>query len=323
MTDDSLRLRVQIDAPTDTVFKALTDADSLTDWLAESADVSLPDNRYQFWGRYAPQGDRPRQQLLAVQPAAALRFHWVFDDGAFDDGAFDDAEGAAGEGTQPSTVELTMAPDGDGTVVTVVHTGVPASGTADAAALSCFWHVSLANLAAQCEGLPTMPPFDFSVPAQGDALVRTVIDVGVDEVFACLLDPSQIDKWANAFDPASAPRDGIADRSKGGAKAVVEPEVGGRYEFGWPDHGPIKVLELEPDKTLAYSWRYPDSPDTVVRWSLRGSRGSTYLTLVHSGFDNDTLAEELRQRWPGFLVEIKRILELGDRWQPLRWEPRA
>ena len=58
MTDDRLRLRVRIDAPTDTVFKALTDADSLTDWLAESADVSLEDNRYQFWGRYAPQGDR-------------------------------------------------------------------------------------------------------------------------------------------------------------------------------------------------------------------------------------------------------------------------
>ena len=302
MTDDSLRLRVRIEAPTDTVFKALTDADTLTDWLAESADVSLADDRYQFWGRYAPQGDRPRQQLLAVEPAAVLRFSWALD-GAGTAGAA--GEGAAGEGVQPSTVDITMAPDDGGAVVTVVHTGVPASGSADATALSCFWHVSLANLAAQCEGLPTMPPFDFSVPAQGDALVRTVIDVGVDEVFACLLDPSQVEKWA------------------GGGKAVIEPVVGGRYEFGRPDNGPVQVLELEQDKVLSYSWRYPDSPDTVVRWSLRSSRGSTYLTLVHSGFDNDQLAEEFRQGWPGYLVEIKRILELGDRWQPLNWKPRA
>jgi uncharacterized protein YndB with AHSA1/START domain len=140
--------------------------------------------------------------------------------------------------------------------------------------------------------------------------VRTVIDVPPDEVFACLLDSTQVDKWANANDSASAPLEG--------GKAVIEPVVGGRYEFGWDDRGPVRILELEPDKVLAYSWRYPDSPDTVVRWTLRGARGSTYLTLVHSGFDNDLLAEEVRQGWPAFLVEIKRILELGDRWEPIK-----
>jgi hypothetical protein len=39
---------------------------------------------------------------------------------------------------------------------------------------------------------------------------------------------------------------------------------------------------------------------------------------MHSGFDNDLLAEQFRQNWPGYLVEIKRILELGDRWEPLK-----
>jgi uncharacterized protein YndB with AHSA1/START domain len=285
VTDDSLHLRVRIDAPADTVFKALTDADTLTDWMAESAEVSLEDGderRYEFWGRYAPQGDRPRQQLLDTDP---LRFTWTFDD------------------AEPSTVEISLTPgDGDGdTVVTVTHTGIPKSGSADPTALSCFWYVSLANLAAQCEGLPTMPPFDFSVPASGDALVRTVIDVPADEVFACLLDPAQVDKWTLG-------------------KAVIEPVVGGRYDFGW-DHGPAEIVELEPDKVLAYSWRNPagsQAADTVVRWSLRGSRGSTYLTLLHSGFDDDQLAEQYRQGWPGFLVEIKRILELGERWEPLK-----
>jgi uncharacterized protein YndB with AHSA1/START domain len=284
VTDDSLHLRVRIDAPADTVFKALTDADTLADWMAESAEVSLDDSderRYEFWGRYAPQGDRPRQELLGTDP---LRFAWTFDD------------------AEPSTVEISLTSGDDGdTVVTVTHTGIPTAGSADLTALSCFWYVSLANLAAQCEGLPTMPPFDFSVPASGDALVRTVIDVPADEVFAFLIDPAQVDKWALG-------------------KAVIEPVVGGRYDFGW-DHGPVEIVELEPDRVLAYSWRDPaGSPerDTVVRWSLRGSRGSTYLTLLHSGFHDDHLAEQSRQGWPGYLVEIKRILELGERWEPLK-----
>jgi uncharacterized protein YndB with AHSA1/START domain len=286
VTDDSLHLRVRIEAPSDTVFKALTDADTLTDWLAESAEVAIADKRYEFWGRYAPQGERPRQQLQAAIPSSSLRFTWELDPEA--------------GSPQPSTVDLTMTPEGDdATVVTVEHTAIPTSGTADVTALSCFWHVSLANLVAQCEGLPTMPPFDFSVPALGDALVRTVIDVGVDEVFGCLLDPAQVDKWT-------------------GGKAVIERVVGGRYDFGWGDSGPVRILELEPDKVLAYSWHHPDGTDTEVRFALRSSRGSTYLTLMHSGFRNDRLAEEFRQNWPGYLVEVKRILELGDRWEPLK-----
>jgi uncharacterized protein YndB with AHSA1/START domain len=277
---EPLRLRVRIDAQPDSVFAALTDPDALTEWLTDSAEVDLDADRYEFWGRYVPQGDRPRQRLQQASPDT-IRFDWDFD------------------GADPSTVTLSIAAhDEGGTLVTVEHTGIPADGTADATALACFWLVSLANLAAQCEGLPTMPPFDFSVPAQGDALVRTVIDVPAEEVYASLLDPAQVDRWA-------------------GGHAVIEPEIGGRYDFGW-DHGPTKIVDLQPDKVVAYSWRYPDSPETLVRWNLRDSRGSTYLTLVHSGFDNDQLAEQFRQGWPGFLVELKRMLELGQRWEPMK-----
>jgi uncharacterized protein YndB with AHSA1/START domain len=285
VTTDSMHLRTRVAAPPESVFEALTEPDELTEWLAESAEVALDEGRYEFWGRYAPQGDRPRQRLIEAEPGRLLRFAWDLGDG------------------EPSTVNIRLDPDdedadgGDadegGSLVTVTHTGVP-----DPTALGCFWHVSLANLAAHCEGLQTMPPFDFSVPAQGDALVRIVIDVPADEVYTSLLDPAQVDKWA-------------------GGKAVIEPEVGGRYDFGW-DHGPVKIVELEQDMVLAYSWRYPDTPDTTVRWTLRSSRGSTYLTLLHGEFADDRLAEQFRQGWPGFLVEIKRMLELGERWQSLR-----
>jgi uncharacterized protein YndB with AHSA1/START domain len=272
---ESLRLRVRIDADPDTVFKALTDGDELSDWFAESAVVDLGQSRFEFWGRYAPQGDRPRQTLLGHEPGRALRWRWTFEEG-------------------PSTVEIALAPDGEGTVVSVAHDGL----AADPVALKCFWYVTLANLAAFSESRQTMPPFDFSVPAQGDALVRTVVDVPVEEVYAALLDPADVGKVA-------------------GSAATIEPSVGGRYELGWPDYGPARILDLDPDKSLTFSWRNHGGGESRVRWSLRSSRGATYLTVLHDGIGDDTLAERYRQGWPPYLVELKRLLELGSAWQPL------
>src|SRR5262249_24497786 len=145
VTDDNLHLRVAIDATPQAVFKALTDADDLSEWFTESADVDLDANRYAFWGRYAPQGDRARQQLVAATPPQSLKYTWSL------------------EAAPASTVDIAIAADGAGSVVTLSH-DAPAD-----AALVCFWYVSLANLAAFAEGLQTMPPFEFSVPAQGDA----------------------------------------------------------------------------------------------------------------------------------------------------------
>jgi uncharacterized protein YndB with AHSA1/START domain len=266
-------MRVRIAAPRTTVHQALTDADTLTEWFAESADVALDQGRYHFWGRYTPFGAEPHQELVGDEP---LRFTW-------------DLNG------QASSVAIELADeDDDATLVTVVHDGY---APADARTVSCFWHVSLANLVAHCEGVATMPPFDFSAPAQGDALVRTVIDVPAEEVFASLIDPSQVDKWA-------------------GGSATIEAKVGGRYEFGG-GRGPTTILEFEPDKVLAYGWRQPSTGDTVVRWQLRETRGSTFLTLVHGGWADDALAEQARQEWPVHLVELKRILELGPAWEPM------
>ena len=55
-----------------------------------------------------------------------------------------------------------------------------------------------------------------------------------------------------------------------------------------------------------------------LRWQLRETRGSTFLTLIHGGWSDDELAEQMRQEWPVHLVELKRILELGPAWQPMK-----
>ena len=91
--------------------------------------------------------------------------------------------------------------------------------------------LSLANLASYCEGRSIGPRCDFTALGGTEARGSTDIDAPAAEVFASLIEPAQLNRW-------------IA------AQARVEPEIGGRYDFGW-DHGPVKILELEPDRVLA------------------------------------------------------------------------
>jgi len=60
-----LKKRLRIAAPPSAVHRALTDPAALQVWLAEHAEVDLPD-RYQFWGRLTPDGEAPHQRLLHV-----------------------------------------------------------------------------------------------------------------------------------------------------------------------------------------------------------------------------------------------------------------
>ena len=56
---------------------ALTDPAALRVWLAEHAEVALPD-RYEFWGRYTPDGAEPHQRVLHADERT-IRFAWTVD----------------------------------------------------------------------------------------------------------------------------------------------------------------------------------------------------------------------------------------------------
>lgn len=75
-----------------------------------------------------------------------------------------------------------------------------------------------------------------------------------------------------------------------------QPVVGHRFTFrakplpGWDGVTYCEVIELVPERTLAFTWRggagggKPPTLDTVVRFSLEPVAGGTKLVLEHNGF---------------------------------------
>ncbi len=270
--------RGHVAAPPAAVYAALTEPSALQTWLAECAEVSLPDGVFGFWGRFTPDGERGRQRLLAFEPDSRLSFGWTF----------------LGAQTQ---VDIELEPSGSGTVITVTHSGVP-ERPSRAASVDDFWQLSLTNLANYADGRDLGPKCDFTAIAPGEVRASVEIDAPASEVFAALTEPAQLDRW-------------IAQ------KAEVEPETGGRFDFGWGEGGPVKILDLDQDRRLAYSWHYPpDEPETVVSWELEGSGGRTRLTIVHSGFGARRV-DDYQLGWQQFLVSLKQMLEVGESWRRL------
>lgn len=280
MTTNDYTLRTKISAPPGAVYTALTDPAALRTWLADEAETAPESGVFGFWGKHIPDGDQARQTLVAAEPGRRLAFAW-------------DVGGTRHQ------ADFDLAADGDDrTAVTLRLTGVP-TDVVGQYSLRDFWYLSLDNLATYCEGRGPVPMCDFIAMQPGAARASADIAAAPAAVFAALTQPDQLERW-------------IAE------KAVVEPQVGGRYEFGWEAEGPVRILELEPDRALAYSWQSDNLPaDTVVRWELEGSGNRTKLTIVHSGFGPDHVPGDFQLGWQAFLAALKRMLEVGPAWSAI------
>jgi uncharacterized protein YndB with AHSA1/START domain len=278
---ETITLRHQLNAAPESVFDALTTTSALETWLAERADADVEQGRFEFWGRFTPEGERARQELLDADRPRSLRFAWTLQE-------------------ERTEVQIGLEPRESGTRLDLIHSGVAARKGA-APWIRDWWFLALDNLASFVENRSLGPRVDFIGFKRSVARIETDIDASPDEVFSALIEPARLERW-------------IA------TKATVEPEVGGRYDFGW-DHGPMKILELEPARKLAYSWQWSDT-ETVVSWKLEGFGGKTHLTLVHSGFGPGPANEGYEVGWSAFVVSLKRMLELGDTWRRIE-EPEA
>jgi uncharacterized protein YndB with AHSA1/START domain len=277
MIEPDLRLRAVVPAPPKAVYEALTDPAALRVWLAEHADVDLP-GKYEFWGRYTPDGAEPHQRVLHVDEHT-IRFAWTVD------------------GVE-TTSEFQLAEDEDGTLVTLSQTDLPSFDDvlADKAgargALQTFWSLAIANLADYLAGRALTPKCDFT---SADLRAEVVIDAPPEAVFDSLTQPDQYRKWS-------------------GVNVDIEPRVGGRFAMGGfeLDPGGITFVEFEPGRKATL--RFADG--LVSSWELEGSDGRTRLTSVQSGFDPANPPYPGWAGWLAGLAELRRYHELRQ-WSPV------
>jgi len=274
VTEPDLRLRAVVPAPLKVTYEALTDPAALRVWLAEQADVDLP-GKYEFWGRYTPDGAQPRQRVLHVDERT-IRFAWTLD------------------GVE-TTTHIEVAEDEDGTLVTLSQSDLPSftDVLADKAgargALPTFWSLAIANLADYLAGRELTPKCDFT---SSELHASVVIDAAPDKVFDSMIQPEVFRKWF-------------------GANVDIEPYVGGRFAMGGfeLDPGGAKFVEFEPGRKAAL--RFADGETTS--WELEGSDGKTRLTMVHSGFDPANPPYPGWAGWLGGIAGLRHYHELARR----------
>ncbi|HVK20928.1 MAG TPA: SRPBCC family protein [Actinokineospora sp.] len=275
MTDMTLRVRVP--AAVDRVHHALTDAGELRGWLAEHAEVALPDT-YSFWGKTTPGGEHPAQRPLHAN-ATSLRFEWTL-------------EGVA------STVDFTLeAETPDSTILTLTQSDMPTwdemmAEKGPRSALQSFWALAVANLVDHIDGRDLTPMCDFTDPEMRAVFT---IDAEPARVFHALIDAPTFTRWF-------------------GANVEVEPYVGGRFAMGSLDteENPAKIVDLAEDRRLSMEW-----PGTAVAtWELEGTEGKTRITFTQTGFDPTYPPYGSWMGWLSGFAELRRFLELAD-WRAM------
>jgi uncharacterized protein YndB with AHSA1/START domain len=277
MTETTFTTKARVPAPVATVHRALTDPAALRVWLAEHAEVELP-HRYEFWGRYTPEGDEPHQRLLHADEHS-LRFSWLL----------------AGEDT---TVSIDLEPqDPNTTILSLSQTHFP--GWEEAVKedsvlgmLATFWTLMIANLVDHVEGREPVALVDFTSPQMR---AQCLIGAAPAEVFDSLVNPAKFSRWF-------------------GANLEIETHPGGRFAMGGfeLDPTPARILELEPDRKLSLGW--PDG--LVTDWELEGSAGNTRLTIVQSGFDRGKPPYGSWLGWLSGIAELRRFHELSG-WRSM------
>lgn len=278
MTESNdMRLQAVMPAPPETVFAALTEAKALRAWLAEHAEVALPD-RYEFWGRDTPDGAEPRQRVLDAGPRE-LRLGWTV-------------------GGVDTTVEITVTDDEAGALLTLTQSDLPtfdeilSDKAGPRGELQTFWTLAVANLADHLADRDLTPKPDYT---STDLSGSVVIDATPEAVFKSLTQGEHVRRWS-------------------GVHVDIEPYVGGRYAMGGfdVDPGGMKYAEFEPGRkaTLRFADGFTSS------WELEGSEGKTRLTFVQSGFDPENPPYAGWAGWLAGVAALRRYHELPQ-WRSI------
>jgi uncharacterized protein YndB with AHSA1/START domain len=97
-------------------------------------------------------------------------------------------------------------------------------------------------------------------------------------------------------------------------KGDFQPLVGHRFDFR-ADWGSVdcQVLEVEPNKALAYTWEAMGL-ESVVTWTLTPTGTGTHLRMEQTGFrpDQQQAYQGAKFGWPKFFANLEQVLARTD-----------
>lgn len=94
-------------------------------------------------------------------------------------------------------------------------------------------------------------------------------------------------------------------------KSDFEPVLDHRFKFT-ADWGAVdcQVLEVEPNRTLSYTWG-AHGLESVVTWTLTPTSTGTSLRMEQTGFQPDQRQAYAGAKagWPQFLAKLEQVLQ--------------
>jgi uncharacterized protein YndB with AHSA1/START domain len=134
-----------------------------------------------------------------------------------------------------------------------------------------------------------------------ELVVRRLIPVPREDVFAAWLDPASLAQWMCPGSILAAIVD--VDPRVGGAFRIVMRHAGGDYEH----HG--EYLAIEPPSRLSFTWISvnTDRRPTVVTVELTEKGGGTELVLTHRRLPPGQV-ETHRKGWTDIVRKLENVL---------------
>jgi uncharacterized protein YndB with AHSA1/START domain len=272
----------EIHAPAATVFDALLDQKTLTSWLAENVRIEpRKGGAFRFWGRdviWCASENETEGEILELERPHSLVFSWRW----------------KGHSTR---VSLRVTEEAAQTRLSIEHHFESFDAGSDGPGpdmAGCHWRIAVGNLVSVlASGRASLRPEYTALAREGKQRVELeiAIDAPPERVFRALLDPAQVRVWMQAEAPE------------------IDPEAQ-RYSYGWRrgdsiEVGPVRILELVPNRLLVHDWQWLDEPDGQVRWELSPTDTGTRLRLIHSESADITHA----LGWSDALISIRQLVE--------------
>lgn len=280
-----LRFARRYDASPGDLWSALTEPARLGRWLGEVTGDRIDGFRIAF----ADAPDTPAHASVeACEPHRLLVVDWEW------------------QGERPSRIVVDLAPDGDGTALSLVHRlsepdHVPEYGGG--------WEQCFATLATRFGGAWPGADADALSAARWRDMQARALEIAVD----LSASPEQV--W-----DAIATAEGLRTwwwTHWDDVDIAADPRPGGAYRIAAPAAGIVlegRYLEVETPTHLAFSWRWSDadgtSTDEACDLTIAAIDGGARLTVRHTGpWDDEAPAASYRQGWEFTLSRLRRTLE--------------